>query len=252
MNNKVIKACPACGGSMYVSRLTCGECAIEISGNFGAVEEASPFLALNEEESEFIKLFLRCEGNIKKVQEHSDLGYTAIKTKINEINIKLTKENENNMKDLMTNLPLSGNNLPSDHLKALLNEKGGKAKVVMLRGEDMLIWATNDGIRNASYPALVCEWHIFDAIVDKARALGGVMYRGDSESQKGKKIGTPEFSVDTIDAFISLAFYGNEMGSSTTRRSTYYASILDWAGIATNNRSEGEGGYIRLSSAWNK
>lgn len=252
MNNKVIESCPACSGPMYVSRLTCADCNIEISGNFGEVAEASPFLSLTEEESEFITLFLRCEGNIKKVQANSDLGYTAIKTKINEINIKLAKENESNMKDLMTNVPLSGNNLPSDHLKKLLNEKGGSAKVTMLRGEDMLIWATKEGIRNASFPTLICEWHIFDAIVAKARELGGVMYRGDTESQKGKKIGSAEFSVDTIDAFISLKFYGNEVGSSTTRRSTYYAAILDWAGIATNNRSEGRGGFIRLSTKWNK
>lgn len=252
MENKPIKQCPACGGSMYLSRYTCSDCKIEISGNFGVAEESPNLFGLTEEESNFILLFLKHEGNIKKVQENSDMGYTAIKTKLNDINIKLTKENENNMKDLMTNIPVSENNLPSDHLKTLLNNNGGKARVKMLKGDSMQIWATADGIRNASFPTLVCEWHIFDGIVAKARELGGKMYRGDAASQKGKKIGSGDFPLDTIDAFISLTYHGNQIGNSTLRRSTYYAAILAWAGIATNNRSDGSGGYIRLNPKWSK
>ncbi|NLN80012.1 MAG: DUF2089 domain-containing protein [Erysipelotrichia bacterium] len=236
---------------MYVSRYTCKTCNIELSGNFGVhSDQVTNLFSLSNEESDFIKMFLKFEGNIKKVQEHSHLGYMAIKTKINEINIKLGNEGETGMKDLVKTFDEVDTKSPSGHIKELLSASGGKAEVSMLRGEPMKIWATEEGVRNSFYPTLICEWRIFDAIVIRARELGGRMYRGDAESQQGKRIGSKEFSLDTIDAFISLKFYGNEIGSTTTRRSTYYAAILDWAKIARNNRSKGLGGYIQLSSNW--
>ena len=48
-------------------------------------------------------------------------------------------------------------------------------------------------------------------------------------------------------SFISIEFYGGSLGASTTRRSTYYAAILAWAGIVENHRSKGNGGYISVN-----
>ena len=123
---------------------------------------------------------------------------------------------------------------------------GGFAKMPMLKGEPLDICADpyGKGITNSGFRGLVCEWHILDAIVKKASALGGIMYRGDSAAQKGAKIGSSELPLDTVDAFIALEFYGARIGSATLRRSTYYAAILAWAGIVENCRSKGQGGYI--------
>ena len=97
---------------------------------------------------------------------------------------------------------------------------------VMLKGAPLDIWVSSsgEGIENSGFTSLVCEWHILEAIVNKANELGGVMYRGDVASQSGAKIGSEELPLDTIDAFISVNFYGGSVGSSTLRRSTYYAA----------------------------
>ena len=116
----------------------------------------------------------------------------------------------------------------------------------MLKGNPLDIWvaSSGNGVENSGFPALVCEWRILEAIVKKANELGGIMYRGDAAAQKGAKIGSAELPLDTIEAFISIEFYGGSLGASTTRRSTYYAAILAWAGIVENHRSKGNGGYI--------
>lgn len=72
------------------------------------------------------------------------------------------------------------------------------------------------------------------------------MYFGANAAQKGLKIGSVDFPVDTIDAFVAIEFYGKTVGEKTTRRSTYYAAILDWAGIVTNHW----GGYITVKKEY--
>ena len=124
----------------------------------------------------------------------------------------------------------------------------------MLKGEPLDIWvlSSGEGVANSGFSSLVCEWSIFDAIIKKANELGGKMYRGDGAAQKGEKIGTTEFPVDTMDAFLALEFYNGAIGETTTRRSTYYAGILAWAGIVENHRSVGQGGYITVNPAFRK
>lgn len=100
-----------------------------------------------------------------------------------------------------------------------------------------------DGLMNDHYKALNCKFEILYAIYEKALSLGGRMYLGANEAVAGKKIGSNEFPVDTIDAFISIEFYNRTIGDSTLRRSTYFAYILEWAGFATNHR----GGYITIN-----
>ena len=118
----------------------------------------------------------------------------------------------------------------------------------MLRGKPLKIWLTREGVKNSGFPDLICEWKVFDAIIEKAKELGGKMYRGDSAAQNGEKVGSEKLPLDTIDSFISIRFYDNCIGKATTRRSTYYAAILAWAGICENKRSDGSGGYIVLLS----
>lgn len=153
------------------------------------------------------------------------------------------------MEENMKTENLSINNLASTHIQNLLTGRG-EVKVTMLRGAPMRIWTSENGVRNSAFPTLTLEWRVFDALVAKAASLGGIMYRGDVEAQQGLAIGSRDFPLDTMDAFISVNFHGSKVGSSTIRRSTYYAAVLAWANICTNNRSTGEGGYIKLFQGW--
>ncbi|HIY96856.1 MAG TPA: hypothetical protein H9729_04140 [Candidatus Borkfalkia excrementigallinarum] len=125
-----------------------------------------------------------------------------------------------------------------------LERDGGKSQLTMINGGIMNLWLSDskNGIINSRYSSLNCEFKILYAIYEKAVSLGGEMYLGANAAQNGQKIGGDGFPVDTIDAFISINFYGKKIGDKTMRRSTYYAAILDWAGFVTNNR----GGTITI------
>ena len=251
MKNNVISHCPSCGASLHISQLKCPECKIEIKGDFGVPGSSS--LNLSAEDLEFVKLFLKHEGNLSRIGNDIGLNYAGIKEKLKSVKVKLGLAEEESYPGL---IPQMNPGDQEDRLTASgeiirrLNESGGTAKCKMLRGEPITIWLTNDGVKNSGYPDLLCEWKIFDAILAKAVALGGKMYRGDSAAQSGAKIGTPGLEEDTIDGFISLNFHDKHIGDTTLRRSTYYAAIMDWAGICENHRSEGKGGYILIKDAW--
>ena len=257
MSTKFIEHCPACGEEMYISTLKCKGCGIEIKGEFDKPLNSSVSInesfsdVLTNEDFEFAKTFIKYEGNISKLQEDLGIGYFAIKSKLKELNIKLGNEVELEMNDCKTNVVSEDKGLASKRIIELLKQNGGKAECPMLKGDPLVIWLTSDGVKNSGFANFVCEWQIFDAIVGKVRELGGKMYRGDSAAQNGAKIGSPELPLDSIDAYISIEFYGNQEGKSTLRRSTYYAAILAWAGICKNKRaSHGEPGHIELLPNW--
>lgn len=131
-----------------------------------------------------------------------------------------------------------------DIIREKLTRDGGKSQHIMLNGGVMELWLSENktDIINSRYPSLKCEFRILYAIYEKALSLGGEMYLGASSAQNGQRIGSDGLSIDTIDGFISTEFYGKSIGDTTLRRSTYYAAILDWAGIAINHR----GGFITI------
>ena len=243
MKNKILKNCPICGDDLVISKLKCTGCEMEYSGNF---RDSSFFSKFDDEEMDFIKAFLKNEGNISKMQSEIGKTYAGIKSKLNEINIKLGTVKEKKECINMGAFENVKTTEIGDVIKKKLMACGGTAKMQMLKGAPLDIWLSpsGEGIENSGFGALVCEWKILEAIVKKANELGGIMYRGDSASQSGEKIGSPALPLDTIDAFISVEFYGATVGSTTLRRSTYYAAILAWAGIVENHRSNGKGGYI--------
>ena len=249
MSTKFINICPSCGNEMSITTLSCKNCGIDIKGDF-EIPAGTSTLSLSDNELSFLKLFLKHEGNITKIQEELGIGYFAVKGKLKTLNIKLGNEMEVGMENYKEKVESTGKGLPSQRIIGLLNEMGGSSECQMLRGEPLKIWLTEEGVRNSGFPELVCKWEIFDAIVEKAKELGGRMYRGDSAAQNGAKIGSKQLPLDTIDAFISIKFYGNEEGKSTLRRSTYYAAILAWAEICSNRRSDGNGGYIEICPKW--
>ena len=244
MSAKILDKCPVCGKEMIISTLKCKNCGIEINGEFNIDSQTTLF---SEEDMSFIKTFFKYEGNFTKVQAELDIGYVALKAKIKDINIKLGNKEEIEMSEYVENVSLNNVGKASQRIIEKFSECGGVSLCDMIKGDPLKIWLTADGVKNSGFPQLVCEWAILDAIVDKAKELGGRMYRGDSAAQNGAKIGSEALPLDTIDSFISIKYYGKKEGESTLRRSTYYAAILAWAGICKNYRSNGMGGYIELN-----
>ena len=57
--------CPVCGDELAVIRLGCGSCGTEIGGLFRPCE----FCALNEKETEMLRVFLASRGNLREVEK---------------------------------------------------------------------------------------------------------------------------------------------------------------------------------------
>ncbi|MCH5162830.1 MAG: hypothetical protein J1G38_05010 [Clostridiales bacterium] len=138
-----------------------------------------------------------------------------------------------------------------DFTKSIIDRfesEGGKSQLTMINGGTMNLWLSDskNGIINSRYSSLNCEFKILYAIYEKAISLGGEMYLGANAAHNGQRIGSDGFPVDTIDAFISIEFYGKNVGDKTLRRSTYFAAILDWTGLVTNHR----GGYITVNEIY--
>ena len=110
---------------------------------------------------------------------------------------------------------------------------------------------SGNGVETERLPHYVMEWAHFDAIVAKANAMGGKMYRGDELVQiRENKLGE-QIPLDCMEGFISSELLLIPNGTSITRRSTYYSGVLAWAGIITIHGSKnGEGRYITVNNPY--
>lgn len=120
------------------------------------------------------------------------------------------------------------------------------SEMEMLRGKKIEIELVESGVIAKSLPKFVMKWEMFEAILNKAKDNGGIMFKGDSAAQGGYLLGSPELSLETIDGLIAYEFLNIKPGTKITRRSTYFAGVLNWANLAKNCRNKGEGGYIEL------
>ncbi len=243
----VLKICPACGNELHISELSCAKCGIKIQGNFVAEQTSE----LNPKEWEFVKMFLRTEGNLSKMQLLRNESYSGIKNTLMLINQKLEGNSMNN--NVIENFS-SGkeDSKVVRRLKEKIVECGGKSYMPVLKGEPVPFWlsSSQNGFESQGLRGVVLEWKVFDAIVKKARSLGGMMYRGDAAAQSGARVGSKELPPTTIDAFISTEFFGAKVGDTVLRRSTYFSGILAWAGIVTNHKSQGNGGFITVNAEY--
>lgn len=73
--------CPVCGGAMVVTRLKCPECDVTIEGRFTLGRLA----LLSPEQLEFVEVFLRCDGKIKRVEDELGVSYPTVRSRLNEI-----------------------------------------------------------------------------------------------------------------------------------------------------------------------
>lgn len=67
--------CPVCGQDMRVTKLRCGRCGTELSGEFSPCR----FCSLEEKHLQFVETFLRCRGSIKEVEKALGVSYPTVK-----------------------------------------------------------------------------------------------------------------------------------------------------------------------------
>jgi hypothetical protein len=78
MKYKAPGKCPVCGENLSITKLGCPKCSTTIEGNFHPCE----FCRLPEEDLEFIKVFIKCRGNIKDVEKELGISYPTVRGKL--------------------------------------------------------------------------------------------------------------------------------------------------------------------------
>lgn len=73
--------CPICEGELIVERLACHHCGTSLEGTFplGRMQR------LNEEQWQFVELFLRCQGKLNRVGEELGLSYPTVRNRLHEV-----------------------------------------------------------------------------------------------------------------------------------------------------------------------
>ncbi|MBI5958999.1 MAG: DUF2089 domain-containing protein [Chloroflexi bacterium] len=73
--------CPICGEGMIITKLHCPHCDVTVEGRFtlGRLAMLSP------EQLEFVEVFLRCDGKIKRMEEELGVSYPTVRSRLNEI-----------------------------------------------------------------------------------------------------------------------------------------------------------------------
>lgn len=81
MKKEVIGKCPICGHDLYVTKLSCGCCHSEITGEF----TLSKFNYLSYEQLRFVEIFIKNGGNIKMIERELKISYPTVKKLLDEV-----------------------------------------------------------------------------------------------------------------------------------------------------------------------
>lgn len=73
--------CPVCGEPLAVTRLGCAACASELAGVFASCE----FCALNEKDTELLRVFLTSRGNLREVEKHLGVSYPTARLRFSQL-----------------------------------------------------------------------------------------------------------------------------------------------------------------------
>lgn len=239
--NTLLSKCPSCHGSLYISSLRCPDCGMELNNTF----ELSSFDELSSEQYSFLLSFLRCRGNLKGLQKELQISYPTAKKKLDDLLITLglmeKSEESIQMREEvdMSNWATDGNSAKaSEIIKHKLKESGGKAIVYTISGLPCEICAAADGISFLSDKLPIrppYRFDVFDQIVDLLLANNGRARKGNGRSYK---LGEPECDETTVVGYIAKYYAKKEYGESVFDPVFVLAAVLDWAGIANNERGE--------------
>ncbi|WP_303871147.1 DUF2089 domain-containing protein [Acetobacterium wieringae] len=81
MKYKAPGKCPVCGEKLSITKLNCPKCTTTIEGDFHPCE----FCRLPDDDLEFIKVFIKCRGNIKDVEKELGISYPTVRGKLDAV-----------------------------------------------------------------------------------------------------------------------------------------------------------------------
>lgn len=77
--------CPVCGGELVTTRLGSRGCGSELAGEFGHCD----FCALDERDTELLRVFLASRGNLREVEKHLGVSYPTARARFTALLGKL-------------------------------------------------------------------------------------------------------------------------------------------------------------------
>ena len=75
---KILEQCPACGGTLEITRLNCTSCETVVHGRY----EPCPFCKLSPENTHFLLTFCRCRGNVKEMERELGISYWTVRRRL--------------------------------------------------------------------------------------------------------------------------------------------------------------------------
>ncbi|HZO88756.1 MAG TPA: DUF2089 domain-containing protein [Chthonomonadaceae bacterium] len=75
---KLLTRCPVCESALGISELKCTRCQTRIQGAF----DPCRFCRLAPEHLAFVETFLRCEGNLSRVEKELGISYPTVRNKL--------------------------------------------------------------------------------------------------------------------------------------------------------------------------
>lgn len=238
---KLISECPSCGAELKVSVLHCPNCEMELYNDF----QLNSFDLLTAEQTDFLISFLKQRGNMSCVQEELGISYPTAKKKLDDLLTALKLTDSTSQTGISKEIiDMSNWSIPKDSAKAsdiikqMLIEHGGRVIVHTARGLPCEIRVAPDAIsffsdKLPSNPPY--RYEVFDVIVDLLVSQGGRAKKGNGRNYK---LGNPNCDETTVVGAIGYKYAHKKTGTSVFDPVFVLAAVLEWAGIANNERGE--------------
>ena len=82
MTQKLLSTrCPCCGLNMQVAAMSCTACGVKVEGPY----QESALNRLNPDDQQFLLDYLLSGFSIKALEENTDLGYAAIRSRLDKL-----------------------------------------------------------------------------------------------------------------------------------------------------------------------
>ncbi len=122
MANPVLSKCPVCGKAMQVTRLHCPGCKTNVEGAF----DSCKFCRLDQEQRQFLEVFLTSRGNIKEVERLLGISYpptvrSRLDTVLESLGYRVEREQDLRRKEILEALDKGGEISSEEAIKLLKN-----------------------------------------------------------------------------------------------------------------------------------
>lgn len=81
LKKEVIGRCPICNHEMDVTKVHCRHCNTTIEGQFSLCK----FCKLNDEQKNFVEVFIKNRGNIKEIEKELGISYPTVRNKLENV-----------------------------------------------------------------------------------------------------------------------------------------------------------------------